>query len=146
MVWSDVTSEPVTPDSVLSRVGAESDGAVILFLGTVRNRNEGRPVSGMEYHGYEAMAREQLAAIAKEAADRADGGSVAVVHRLGTLALGDVSVAIAVSSPHRSAAFEASRYVIEEIKRRLPVWKKEHYVDGRAGWVEGVVPAPEPVS
>ncbi|NNF26558.1 MAG: molybdenum cofactor biosynthesis protein MoaE [Gemmatimonadetes bacterium] len=146
MIWSDVTSNPISPASVLDRVGEESDGAVILFVGTVRDQNDGRPVSGMEYHGYEEMAREQLDAIAKEASALVDGGSLAVVHRLGVLALGDVSVAIAVSSPHRKSAFEASRFVIEEIKKRLPVWKKEHYLDGRTGWVEGVDPAPEAVS
>ncbi len=143
MVWSDVTTEPIEPGAVLGRVGGASYGAVVLFLGTVRNTNDGRPVSGMEYHGYEAMAQEQLAVIVGEASEIAGGAPVAAVHRLGTLALGEISVAIAVSTPHRASAFEASRHVIEEIKKRLPVWKKEHYVDGRTDWVKGIQPAPE---
>ena len=146
MFWSDVTTDPISPDAVMDRVGEESDGAVILFLGTVRNRNDGRPVSGMEYHGYREMAEEQLNGIAEEASRLVGEGSVAVVHRLGVLSLGEISVAIAVSSPHRKAAYEGSRYVIEEIKKRLPIWKKEHYLDGATGWVEGTDPAPEAVT
>ncbi|HSH75940.1 MAG TPA: molybdenum cofactor biosynthesis protein MoaE, partial [Longimicrobiales bacterium] len=81
-----------------------------------------------------------LAEIAREAAEVLGTTRVAVVHRVGELAVGDHSVAIAVSSPHRAQAYEASRYVIEEIKKRLPVWKKEHYTDGREGWVDGTTP------
>ena len=132
MIWSDVTSDPIDPAAVLRRVGGPEDGAVALFLGTVRNVNEGRPVSGMDYHGYELMAKEQLAAIVGEAAARTGARQIAAVHRLGTLDLEEVSVAIAASSPHRGPTFEATRYVIEEIKKRLPVWKKEIYADGSA--------------
>ena len=140
MIWSDITIEPIDPSTVVERVGAPEDGAVALFLGTVRNRNEGRPVGGMEYEGYAEMAREQLAAIVAEAAARAGTDRVAAVHRLGELAIGEVSVAIAVSAPHRAEAFDASRYVIEEIKKRLPVWKRERYLDGGAEWLDGEVP------
>ena len=143
MVWADVTGDPIDPGEVLRRVGADGDGAVLLFLGTVRNQNEGRAVTGIEYQGYEAMARDQLTAIVQEAADRTDTDRIAAVHRLGTLRIGDVSVAIAVSNPHRAEAFDGARYVIEEIKKRLPVWKKEHYVEGATEWLGGVRPAPE---
>ena len=140
MAWSDITIDPIDPSTVVERVGAPRDGAVALFLGTVRNRNEGRPVAGMEYEGYGDMAREQLARIVAEAAARARSDRIAAVHRLGELAIGEVSVAIAVSTPHRAEAFDAARYVIEEIKKRLPVWKRERYLDGEAEWLDGEVP------
>ena len=140
MTWSDITTGPIDPSTVLARVGTPCDGAVALFVGTVRNANDGRPVGGMEYEGYAEMAREQLAAIVAEAAVRADSDRVAAVHRLGELAIGETSVAIAVSTPHRAEAFDAARYVIEEIKKRLPVWKREHYLDGEAEWLDGHVP------
>lgn len=135
-----VTRERIDPADVLARVGGDGDGAVLLFLGTVRNHNEGAPVEGLTYEAYESMAERELERIATEAAERAGTDRVAVVHRVGELAIGDISVAIAVSSPHRAEAFEASRYVIEEIKKRLPVWKREHYVGGASGWVEGAIP------
>ena len=144
MVWSDITTDPIDPSTVVQRVGGPEDGAVALFLGTVRNHNEGRTVGGMEYEGYAEMAREQLAAIVAEAAVRAESDRIAAVHRLGNLSIGEVSVAIVVSSPHRAEAFDAARYVIEEIKKRLPVWKRERYVGGGAEWLEGQVPAAVP--
>lgn len=140
MTWSAVTTSSIDTREVLSRVGAEEHGAVALFLGIVRNSNEGRPVSGMEYEGYADMAREQLAEIVGEAAERAQSDQVAAVHRLGALGVGEVSVAIAVSTPHRRQAFDAARYVIEEIKKRLPVWKREYYLDRDARWLDGHVP------
>lgn len=140
MVWSDVTFEPIRADDVLDKVGGPEAGAVALFLGVVRNANEGRAVSGMEYEGYAAMARDELSAIVAEAAQRTESGRVAAVHRLGALKVGEASVAIAVSSPHRAPAFDAARHVIEEIKKRLPVWKREHYVDGEPAWLEGQTP------
>jgi len=141
VIWSDVTTDAIDPAAVLKRVGAPADGAAALFVGMVRNSNEGRPVGGMEYQGYRDMAREQLAAIAAEAAEQANSDRVAVVHRLGELAIGEVSVAIAVSSPHRAEAFRAARYVIEEIKKRLPIWKRERYLDGEEAWLDGHLPA-----
>ena len=141
MVWSDVTTHAIDPTGVLARVGRPGDGAVAFFAGVVRNENDGRPVSGMEYEGYDEMAREELAAIVAEAAERAGTDRIAAVHRLGRLSLGDVSVAIAVSAPHRAEAFGAARYIIEEIKKRLPVWKREHYLDRDAEWLEGHLPS-----
>ena len=140
MIHASVGSEPIDPGRVLHRVGADEDGAVLLFLGVVRDHAHGRSVSGMRYDAYVEMARPVLTQIAEEAAQRLGTDRVAVTHRVGELEIGDVSVAIAVSSPHRAEAYDASRYVIEEIKKRLPVWKKEHYVDGSAEWVEGTVP------
>lgn len=139
-VHATVTADPIVPAEVLARVGASADGAVLLFLGIVRDRADGRPVTGMTYEAYEAMAVDVLGDIAREASERIGSDRVALVHRTGDLSVGEVSVAIAVSSPHRAEAYEASRWIIEEIKERLPVWKREHYADGGAAWVEGVDP------
>jgi molybdopterin synthase catalytic subunit len=140
-VHSAVVSQPIDAADVLARVGAPEDGAVLLFLGTVRNHAGGEAVGGVTYEAYERMASPVLAEIASEAADRLGTERLVVVHRVGELAIGDVSVAIAVSSPHRAQAYDASRYVIEEIKKRLPVWKREHYQDGRSEWVAGIHPS-----
>ena len=140
MPYAEITSDPLDPARLLSRVGAPEDGAVLLFLGTVRDHADGRSVSGMQYEGYEEMALEVLRRIAEEAGDRFSTPHLAVTHRLGALEIGDVSVVVAVSSPHRAEAYGASRYVMEEIKRRLPVWKKEFYVEGAPQWVRGTVP------
>ena len=140
MTFARVASEAIDPADVLARVGSDRDGATLLFLGVVRDHADGRPVSGMRYDAYQEMADKVLSTIAEEAAERLGTDRVAVVHRFGDLAIGEVSVAIAVSSPHRAEAYEASRYVIEQLKQRLPVWKKEHYVDGVSEWVEGTVP------
>ena len=142
VVDARITDAPIDPATVLASVGSERDGATILFLGVVRNHDEGRSVDGMRYDIYEEMASEVLRAIAEEASERAGGADVAVVHRHGALQVGEVSVAIAVATPHRAESFDASRYVIEEIKKRLPVWKKERYVDGGERWKDGVVPSP----
>jgi len=139
-VHAEIVRDPIDPGGVLDQVGAREDGATLLFLGVVRDHAEGRSVRGMRYDAYEEMAADVIREIAAEAAERLGTDRVAVVHRVGELEIGEASVAIAVSSPHRKEAYEASRYVIEEIKRRLPVWKKEHYLDGDAAWVEGTVP------
>lgn len=141
MIFTAIVAEPILPERVLARVGDDADGAAVLFLGTVRDHADGRPVTGMRYDAYEEMAEQVLRAIAVEAAERLGTERLAVVHRTGELAIGEVSVAIAASSPHRAEAFDAARYVIEEIKKRLPVWKKERYADGAVSWVAGTVPA-----
>jgi molybdopterin synthase catalytic subunit len=137
-VWVRVTRDPIDPTELLARVGRDEDGAVLLFLGTVRNHHEGRGVRGLGYEAYLPMAREVLHDLAREARERLGDGRVAAIHRVGELSVGDVSVGIAVSSPHRSEAYEASRTLMEELKRRLPVWKHERYVDGSTDWVDGV--------
>lgn len=139
-MYTAITSDPITAETVLRHVGDDGDGAVCVFLGVVRDHNEGRSVRGVAYSAYREMAERVLAEIAAEAAERAGSDRVAVVHRTGELAVGEASVAIAVSSPHRAEAFDACRYVIEEIKKRLPVWKQERYVDGDEAWLDGAVP------
>jgi len=135
-----IVREPIDPAQVLTMIGADQDGASLLFLGVVRDHNDGRSVGGVRYDTYEDMAAEVLSEIVSEAAQVAGTDRVAAVHRVGELKVGEVSVAIAVSSPHRAEAYEASRYIIEEIKKRLPVWKKERYSDGAEEWVEGRTP------
>src|SRR4051812_34498755 len=120
---------------MLDEAASNRNGATLLFIGTVRELNEGRAVSGMEYSAYQAMAVQELETIAAEAVARFGSEDIVVEHRLGTLELGEASVAIAVAHPHRGAAYDASRYVIEQLKQRVPIWKLEHYVDGTREWV-----------
>lgn len=137
-----ITTEPVTADTVLAEVGAAGHGAVSVFLGLVRDHNDGRAVDGVGYSAYMQMAERTLAEIAAEAAALAHSERVAVVHRVGELSVGDASVAIAVSSAHRAEAFDACRYIIEEIKKRLPVWKQERYREGGSAWLAGTAAEP----
>ena len=130
-----ITADPIDAGSVLPHVGASGDGAIALFLGVVREHNDGRAVSGMRYEAYPAMAARVLADIAQEAGAQWSTDRIAVVHRTGELAIGEASIAIAVSTPHRAEAFEACRFIIEAVKERLPVWKHEHYTDGEAAWL-----------
>ena len=135
-----MTRDPIQTEEILESIRTASDGAVVLFLGVVRDQNEGRVVEGIEYEAYQEMAVSVLTAIAREAGGSADTDRIAVAHRTGELKVGEVSLAIAVGSPHREEAYQASRYIIEEIKKRLPVWKKERFTDGETIWVEGVRP------
>jgi molybdopterin synthase catalytic subunit len=116
-------------------VGAAGNGAAVLFLGTVRDVNDGRSVTGIEYSAYRSMAERELAAIVEEAAARIGSDDVVVEHRVGELRVGECSVAVAVAHPHRGLAFDGARYVIEELKRRVPIWKREQYMDGTREWV-----------
>jgi molybdopterin synthase catalytic subunit len=138
-----ITTETIDACELLSKVGEAIDGAALLFLGTVRNSNEGRAVTGIRYEAYQEMAEPVLKEIVNEARARVADARIAAVHRIGELQVGDISVAIAVATPHRAEAFEAARYIIEEIKKRLPVWKHEAYVEGDAAWLEGEQPAVE---
>lgn len=131
-----VVDRVIDPSELLAEVARNANGATVLFVGTVRNVNDGRAVSGMEYSSYRSMAERELADIVREACTRYGTSDIVVEHRVGTLDLGEASVAIAVGHPHRGQAYEASRYVIEELKARVPIWKREHYVDGTREWVE----------
>jgi len=121
--------------ALLAEVESTANGATILFLGYVREMNDGRAVTGIEYSAYGEMAERELAAIASECAEHFGIAHFVAEHRLGALELGDVSIAIVAAHPHRAEAYEASRYVIEEVKRRLPIWKREGYADGASEWV-----------
>jgi molybdopterin synthase catalytic subunit len=137
-----ITEEVIEPATLLDGLTAPSDGAAILFLGTVRDRNVGREVGHLDYRAYVSMAEATLREIAREAGERWETGEIAVVHRIGRLGIGEVSVAIAVASPHRGAAYEASRYIIEELKKRVPIWKREGYLEGDSEWLMGNTPEP----
>ena len=140
MSFVAIVRQPINPSDILEHVGSEEDGANILFVGVVRNHNDGFPVKGVRYEAYEKMAKSVLEEIVMEARSQYGTDRIATVHRIGDLVIGDVSVAIAVSSHHREQSFLASRYIMEEIKTRLPVWKKECYLDGREDWTQGVTP------
>jgi molybdopterin synthase catalytic subunit len=131
-----IVQHPIDPQALVAEVARPANGATILFLGTVRDVNDGRDVSGIEYAAYESMAARELDAIAREASARFGTDEIVVEHRIGRLGLGDVSVAIAVAHAHRAEAYDASRFVIEELKRRVPIWKREEYVDGTREWVD----------
>lgn len=131
-----VTTEAIDTAAVLREVERPGHGAAILFVGTVREVNDGRPVDGMEYTAYVAMAEKEMGAIAQEANEKFSGSFVVIVHRIGELSIGDASVAIATANAHRDAAYQASRYVIEQLKARVPIWKREHYTDGTREWID----------
>ena len=138
--YAAVTTAPLDGARLLADAVSPDDGAAVLFWGVVRNENEGRAVSHLEYHAYADMAERQMRLIAEEAIARFGTGDVRVVHRVGRLAIGEASVAIVVAAPHRGQAYEASRYVIEELKQRVPVWKREGYLQGDSEWVPGFTP------
>jgi len=110
-------------------------GGYAAFEGWVRDTNEGRAVRRLEYEAFEALALAEGARIVGEALARFGAARAACVHRVGELAVGELAVWVGVSAPHRDEAFRAARYIIDEVKHRLPIWKKEHYVDGDSGWV-----------
>lgn len=141
--WTDAPSlvgrAPVDLCALVTEVAHAGAGAIATFVGVVRDVNAGAAVTGIEYEAYGAMADRELRAILAEAEARWAGVRLAARHRVGFLAVGEASVAVAASSPHRAPAFDACRYVVEELKRRVPIWKREHYADGRRSWVDGRV-------
>ncbi len=133
-----LTTERLRLDRLVAEVLSPERGGVATFIGVVRNHHDGRSVVRLEYSAYDAMAEAECQRIVAEAAERWPV-RVAVEHRLGTLEVGDAAVMVAAAAAHRAQAFEACRYVIEELKRRVPVWKREHFADGGTVWVEPAV-------
>lgn len=131
-----LVDEPIDVAALESRVRNRSCGAVVLFLGTVRDHHQGREVTALTYSAYRPMAETRLRAITTELEVGDEGLHVAIVHRLGEVPVGEPSVAIAVSSPHRAAAYDASREALERLKREVPIWKRERYADGETIWRE----------
>jgi molybdopterin synthase catalytic subunit len=129
-----VQSEPLDPRQQEALVASPGAGAIATFVGTVRDQARGREVTHLDYEAYAPAAERTLAQIGDEIRERWDQTRVAIAHRVGSLAVGEASVVISVSSPHRDAAFDACRYAIERIKEIVPIWKKEHYADG-AVWI-----------
>ena len=128
----ELTADPLDIAALRARVDDPGFGAVLVFEGVVRNHFDGRPVEGLEYEAYPELAEPVVKAICEEIAERWPGARVVVAHRTGRLGIGETSMLIAVGTPHRGACYEASRYAIEALKERLPVWKKELYRDGEA--------------
>ena len=127
--------EPIRAEELIREVRGDGDGAVALFLGTVRNRNAGRRVLHLEYHAYPGMAEREMERIELDASRRYGASRLAIVHRTGRLEVGEVSVAVAVASPHRAEAMEACRFAIDTLKKTVPIWKKE-FAESGAYWVE----------
>lgn len=127
----ELTSAPIDAYALAERVRTDACGAVVTFAGVVRDRSDdGRPVAGLSYEAHETMAAAEFARIADEARERFGACEVAVTHRTGDLRVGEVAVAVAVACAHRGTAFDACEYVIDELKKRAPIWKKEQYADG----------------
>lgn len=131
-----IVARPIDTAAILAEVAAAANGATVLFTGSVRELSDGRAVRGIDYDAYQAMAGEELSRIVRETSERFETPHVVVEHRVGSLELGELSVAIAVGHPHRGPAFDAARHVIEEIKLRLPIWKQELFTDGTREWVD----------
>lgn len=141
MSRSAIVASPIDIAAIVDEVTAAGHGAVATFLGTVRNTSHGRSVSGLSYSAYTGMATRELQRIVAEAELLAAGAEIVAVHRIGDLAVGDVCVLIAAAHAHRAPAFDACRYVIEEIKKRVPIWKRERFDDGSLEWVNSCTPA-----
>ncbi len=132
----EIVRQTIDTRGLVERLQRAEDGAVVVFEGVVRNNTKGRPTTHLEYECYEGMAREQMARIGREIALQFAIGRMGMVHRLGRLEIGEASVVVAATAPHRKPAFEAALEGINRLKREVPIWKKEFFADG-AVWVDG---------
>lgn len=132
---AEVRSTPLSVDEVIAAVRAPHAGGIAVFVGVVRDHHEGKAVARLDYEAYESLANKEMARILEELRAEHPDARLAAVHRVGELAIGDLAVVVGVSAPHRAEAFELCRRAIDEIKRRVPVWKKEWSPDGSALWV-----------
>lgn len=130
-----LTPDPIHTDAVLDCVRSKRAGAVVLFLGTTRQFTEGRETVKLAYEAYHEMAIQMLETLKVEASQKWELQACCLVHRLGTVPLGEASVAVAVSAAHRAEAFAAGAWLIDELKVRVPIWKQEHWADGQTDWV-----------
>ena len=135
----EITDKPLDPAPLVESVRRDDAGAIALFYGIVRNENLGRAVSYLEYDAYPEMAIKKMKEVAEELRARFPVTGVGVMHRIGRLEIGETSLLVAVSSPHRAAAFEACHHAVDRIKQIVPVWKKEVWADGEE-WIEGHTP------
>ena len=131
-----ITREPIDSNAIAARLKQAADGAAVIFDGVVRDNTRGRRTLYLVYESYESMALKQMQALAAEALQRFQVRGASIVHRLGRLEIGDTSVLIVVASAHRAAAFEACRWIIDTLKKTVPIWKKEYFEDG-AVWADG---------
>ena len=137
-----IVRQAIDTSAVLSRIKRGEDGAAVVFEGVVRNQTRSRKTLYLDYEAYEEMALQQMEGLADQAMQQFKVRDVALVHRLGRLEIGEISVLIAVASAHRAAAFDACRWLIDTLKRTVPIWKKEHFEDG-AVWADGEPFPPE---
>ena len=143
--FSSWSASQIRPNEIVESLKAPEDGALVVFDGFVRNNFKGRQTLYLDYEAYESMAYAKMREIGAEIREKFPIHRLAIVHRLGRLEIGETSVLIAVSSPHRGAAFDACRYAIDTLKRSVPIWKKEYFVGG-AVWAEGELPSQEAIS
>lgn len=134
---AELTPGPIDHAAMQARASRADCGAVVVFLGTTRNHHEGRRVTRLAYEAYESMALAALAALEREALARFAIAHCEVVHRLGEVPPAEASVVVVVSAAHRAAAFDASRWLMDELKAHVPIWKREHFEGGGAEWVTG---------
>ncbi len=132
-----LTHGPLDVAAMTDALRREDCGAVLTFLGTTRDHHEGRRVARLAYEAYEPMALRELQALEREAAGRFEIAACVIAHRLGEVPPAEASVVVVVASAHRGPAFDACRWVMDELKRRVPIWKKEHFEGGDAQWVRG---------
>lgn len=140
---SVIVREPILTHQVVESIKAGQDGAIVVFEGIVRDNSRGRRTLYLDYEAYESMALNEMKKIAEAALERFEVRDVRLVHRLGRLEIGETSVLIVVASAHRGPAFEACRWLIDTLKKTVPIWKKEHFADG-AVWADGE-PFPEEI-
>ena len=134
-----LVSEAIDVAGLTAHVRADQDGAIVIFDGFVRNESHGRHTLYLDYEAHESMALAKMNEIAEQARQKHSIHRIAIAHRLGRLQIGETSVFIAVSAPHRGAAFDACRFAIDTLKRTVPIWKKEYFEDG-AIWADGELP------
>ncbi len=139
----ELVQSAIDPAALARHVRAGQDGAIVTFDGFVRHESHGRATKYLEYEAYEPMARAKMREIGSQIHERFAIHRVAMVHRLGRLDIGETSVFIAVSAPHRAAAFDACQFAIDTLKRTVPIWKKEYFQDG-AIWADGEIPPAAP--
>jgi molybdopterin synthase catalytic subunit len=130
-----IVAAVIDPDALKAGLAQAAAGACVTFEGWVRDHNDGESVEALEYEAHQAIAEQEGAKIIAEALQRFAIATAVCEHRVGKLAIGDCAVWVGVSAAHRGAAFDACRYIIDETKQRVPIWKKEHYRDGQTGWV-----------
>ncbi|MEP6508677.1 MAG: molybdenum cofactor biosynthesis protein MoaE [Gemmatimonadales bacterium] len=130
-----MTKSEIDSTRIIAEVSESGNGATTVFIGTVRSVNDGREVQSIEYSAYEPMAEKEILSILREASVNYGVKNIVAEHRLGEIKIGEASVVIVASDPHRAPALDALRYVIEQLKKRVPIWKLEHYADGERSWV-----------
>ncbi|WDE95991.1 molybdenum cofactor biosynthesis protein MoaE [Lentisphaera profundi] len=131
-----ISAQAIEDIDIVAKVATPQSGGYVIFDGRVRDHNENRDVTHLEYQAYEALAVKEGERIIKEAGERYNIHKVFCIHRTGDLKIGESAVRLIVSAKHRGTAFEACEFIIDELKTRVPIWKNEHYTDGSSGWVE----------